>query len=154
MAVERFTFWEGYADACELLGSDERIGRFVRGLYRYAFGKFESSEPDFSDDPTMQMAWAVVRDQVSESVAIGHRMSAMGKRSGESRRAKSKVAANDVEHSSEPSSERKVSKVRNGKVTRSLPERDASRNPSSSDGVALAPRDDRDDDALWEGDST
>ena len=82
---ERFYFWRGYYDALKKLPDSERRDAFVMAICRYAF---DGEEPDFGGDMILDFAWAIVADQVHESVEIGRKMAERGRKSGESRRAK------------------------------------------------------------------
>lgn len=92
---ERFYFWRGYYDALKKLPDAESRDAFVMAICRYAF---ENEEPDFQGDRLLDFAWAIVADQVHESVEIGRKMAERGRRSGESRRGK-KNDANSVPNS-------------------------------------------------------
>lgn len=92
---ERFYFWRGYYDALEKLPDAESRDAFVMAICRYAF---EGEEPDFHGDRLLDFAWAIVADQVRESVEIGRKMAERGRRSGEARRAK-RNDANSVPNS-------------------------------------------------------
>lgn len=89
---ERFYFWRGYYEALRKLPDAESRDAFVMAICRYAF---ENEEPDFDGDRLLDFAWAIVADQVHESVEIGRKMAERGRRSGESRRNK-KGGANSV----------------------------------------------------------
>ena len=126
---ERFYFWRGYYDALKKLPDAESRDAFVMAICRYAF---ENEEPDFEGDRLLDFAWAIVADQVHESVEIGRKMAERGRRSGESRRGK-KNDANTVRNT-----------VRNsvpneGKGTEVTGTEDASR--LAPDGAALASED-------------
>lgn len=122
---ERFYFWRGYYDALKKLPDAESRDAFVMAICRYAF---ENEEPDFDGDRLLDFAWAIVADQVHESVEIGRKMAERGRRSGESRRSK-KNGANSVPNS-----------VPNeGKGTEVTGTEDASR--LAPDGAALASED-------------
>ena len=99
---ERFYFWRGYYDALKKLPDAESRDAFVMAICRYAF---ESEEPDFQGNRLLDFAWAIVADQVHESVELGRKMAERGRRSGEARRAK-----RDNEQCSEQCSERKERK--------------------------------------------
>lgn len=92
---ERFYFWRGYYNALKKLPDAESRDAFVMAICRYAF---ENEEPDFEGDRLLEFAWAIVADQVHESVEIGRKMAERGRRSGEARRAK-KNDANSVPNS-------------------------------------------------------
>ena len=92
---ERFYFWRGYYDALKKLPDAESRDAFVMAICRYAF---ENEEPDFEGDRLLDFAWAIVADQVHESVEIGRKMAERGRRSGEARRAK-RNDANSVPNS-------------------------------------------------------
>ena len=92
---ERFYFWRGYYDALKKLPDAESRDAFVMAICRYAF---KNEEPDFHGDRLLDFAWAIVADQVHESVEIGRKMAERGRRSGEVRRAK-KNDANSVPNS-------------------------------------------------------
>ena len=92
---ERFYFWRGYYEALKKLPDAESRDAFVMAICRYAF---ENEEPDFEGDRLLEFAWAIVADQVHESVEIGRKMAERGRRSGEARRAK-KNDANSVPNS-------------------------------------------------------
>ena len=141
---ERFYFWRGYYDALKKLPDAESRDAFVMAICRYAF---ESEEPDFQGNRLLDFAWAIVADQVHESVELGRKMAERGRRSGEARRAK-----RDSEQCSEQCSERKERKGTevNGNEPRSLRERSASR-LRAGEARALAQED---SDEKWEGDST
>ena len=79
MAQDRFYFWRGYYDALSLLPTDAQRGRFVLAICAYAF---DGEEADLSDDPVLPFAWALVRDQVRESVEIGRKQSERGQMGG------------------------------------------------------------------------
>ena len=84
---ERFYFWRGYWDAIRKLPDAETRDRFVTAICAYAF---DGIEPDFTDEPMLDFAWSLVADQVRESVQIGVKQSAYGKRGGRpSKRGKS-----------------------------------------------------------------
>lgn len=82
---ERFYFWRGYYEALRKLPDAESRDRFVMAICDYAF---EGAEPDFGGDRLLDFAWALVADQVRESVEIGREMARRGRRSGEARRKK------------------------------------------------------------------
>ena len=92
---ERFYFWRGYYDALKKLPDAESRDAFVMAICRYAF---ENEEPDFEGDRLLEFAWAIVADQVHESVEIGRKMAERGRRSGERRKAK-KDGTNTVPNS-------------------------------------------------------
>ena len=92
---ERFYFWRGYYNALKKLPDAESRDAFVMAICRYAF---ENEEPDFEGDRLLDFAWAIVADQVHESVEIGRKMAERGRRSGEARRNK-KNGANSVPNS-------------------------------------------------------
>ena len=144
MATDRFYFWRGYYDALKKLEPSDGY-RLVMAMCSYAF---DGDEPDLTDSYPLDVTWQVLRDQVGESVAIGHRMAAIGAKGGSSKRKQSDAQATLKQRSKQRSSERKGTEV-NGKETRSLRERGASLSPSLEG--ALAPED---DDSLWEGEST
>ena len=84
---ERFYFWRGYWDAIRKLPDAETRDRFVTAICAYAF---DGTEPDFTGEPMLDFAWSLVADQVRESVQIGVKQSAYGKRGGRpSKRGKS-----------------------------------------------------------------
>lgn len=86
---DRFYFWRGYYEALKKLPDAESRDTFVMAICRYAF---ENEEPDFNGDRLLEFAWAIVADQVHESVEIGRKMAERGRRSGEARRRKSEDA--------------------------------------------------------------
>lgn len=145
MATDRFYFWRGYYDALKKLEPSDGY-RLVMAMCSYAF---DGDEPDLSDSYPLDVTWQVLRDQVSESVAIGQRMAEIGAKGGSSKRNASDAKATLKQRSKQRSSERKGTEV-NGIETRSLRERGASR-PSAVQARALAPDDD--DDAKWRGDT-
>ena len=76
---DRFYFWRGYYDALKLLPDPHSREMLVMGMCQWAF---DGVEPSFSDNPLMQLAWALVRDQVAESVEIGRDASRRGSMGG------------------------------------------------------------------------
>lgn len=79
VAQERFYFWRGFYDALALLPTDEQRGRFVMAMCAFAF---DDERADLSDDPTLAFAWALISDQVRESVEIGREASRRGSMGG------------------------------------------------------------------------
>ena len=148
MATDRFYFWRSYHEALMDLPSDDDRGRFVRAMGEWAF---EDKEPQFERGTPLSFAWLLVRDQLAESVRIGRENSENGRRGGRPKSgAKSCGKTTAKSGAKSPAkSERKGTEV-NGKETRSLRERGASR-PSACEARALAPDDD--DDAKWRGDT-
>lgn len=76
---ERFYFWRGYYEALKKLPDAESRDAFVMAICRYAF---ENEEPDFDGDRLLDFAWAIVSEQVHESVEIGRKMAERGRRGG------------------------------------------------------------------------
>lgn len=128
---DRFYFWRGYYDALKKLPDAESRDAFVMAICRYAF---ESEEPDFGGDRLLDFAWAIVADQVHESVEIGRKMAERGRRSGEARRAK-RNDANSVPNS--VPNEGKGTEV-NGTVSGSTSVEPGASAPAP-DGAARAP---------------
>lgn len=80
---DRFYFWRGYYDALMMLPTPEQRDAFVMGICAFAF---DGREPDFSGDPTLAIGWAILRDQVRESVEIGRDASRRGSMGGRPRK--------------------------------------------------------------------
>lgn len=76
---ERFYFWRGYYEALKKLPDAESRDAFVMAICRYAF---ENEKPDFDGDRLLDFAWAIVSEQVHESVEIGRKMAERGRRGG------------------------------------------------------------------------
>jgi hypothetical protein len=81
---DRFYFWRGYYDALKMLPTAEQRDALVMGICSYAF---DGEEPDFSGDATLAIGWAILRDQVRESVEIGRDASRRGSMGGRPRKA-------------------------------------------------------------------
>lgn len=127
---DRFYFWRGYYDALKKLPDAQSRDAFVMAICRYAF---EDEEPDFDGDRLLDFAWAIVADQVHESVEIGREMSRRGKRSGEARRKKN--SANTVPNTvpnEGKGTDRKGSDL-------ASPDGEAGASPPAPDGAGLAP---------------
>ena len=80
---DRFYFWRGYWDALKMLPTAEQRDALVMGICSYAF---DGEEPDFAYDATLAIAWAILRDQVRESVEIGRDASRRGSMGGRPRK--------------------------------------------------------------------
>lgn len=80
---DRFYFWRGYWNALKMLPGAAQRDALVMGVCAYAF---DGEEPDFSDDPILAITWAVLRDQVRESVEIGRDASRRGSLGGRPRK--------------------------------------------------------------------
>ena len=78
MAADRFYFWRGYHKALAMLETDEQRGQLIMAMCEYAF---DGIEPDMTD-PMQRIVWAVIEDQIRESVEIGRKQSERGKRGG------------------------------------------------------------------------
>ena len=102
MAQDRFYFWSNYYDALKLLSSDEERGRFVMAMCSYAF---EGIEPRFDDSLVLRVAWAMVADHIRESVEIGRRSSANGKRGGRPKKDSKRGALSTPESTEESTPE-------------------------------------------------
>ena len=89
MAADRFYFWRGYHKALAMLETDEQRGHLVMAMCDYAFDGIEPA----LDDPMQQIVWAVIRDQVRDSVEIGRKQSERGKRGGRPRKTDKKSTA-------------------------------------------------------------
>ena len=100
MATDKFSFWIGYRDALRKLEPSDGY-RLVMAMCDYAF---DGIEPDFEPMTPLDYTWTPIRDQVAESVRINRASSEGGKKSGETRRRKSKKGTS--EPPSEPPSER------------------------------------------------
>ncbi len=81
---DRFYFWRGYYDALKMLPTAEQRDALVMGICSYAF---DGEEPDFSGDAALAIGWAILRDQVRESVEIGRDASRRGSMGGRPRKA-------------------------------------------------------------------
>lgn len=123
---ERFYFWRGYYEALKKLPDAESRDEFVMAICRYAF---ENEEPDFEGDRLLDFAWAIVSEQVHESVEIGRKMAERGRRGGKASGKTRSSASSSA--SSTASSE--------GKGTEVTGTEDASR--LAPDGAALASMD-------------
>ena len=88
MAERRFYFWESYERGLATLPTDADRGEMVRAMCSWAF---RGEEPDFSDRPQLETAWAFISGQLKASVEIGEKSAEGGRRSGETRRNKSKA---------------------------------------------------------------
>lgn len=84
MATDKFSFWVAYRNALRTLAPEDGYW-FVMALCDYAF---DDVEPDFSERPSLEFAWLLIRDQVAESVEISRRNAEKGRKSGEARRGK------------------------------------------------------------------
>lgn len=80
---DRFYFWRGYYDALKMLPTAEQRDALVMGICSYAF---DGDEPDFSGDAALAIGWAILRDQVRESVEIGRDASRRGSMGGRPRK--------------------------------------------------------------------
>ena len=89
MAADRFYFWRGYYNALAMLQTDEQRGQMVMAMCEYAF---DGTEPELSD-PMQQIAWAVIEEQVRESVEIGRKQSERGRKGGRPRKSAKKSGA-------------------------------------------------------------
>ena len=113
MAADRFYFWRGYYNALAMLPTDEQRGQFVMAMCEYAF---DGTEPELSD-PMQQIAWAVIEEQVRESVEIGRKQSERGKKGGRPRKSAKKSGAKTTALSGVKSGvESTAESVRYGKV--------------------------------------
>ena len=82
MATDKVSFWVAYRNALRTLAPEDGYW-FVMALCDYAF---DGVDPDFSDRPSLEFAWLLIRDQVAESVEISRRNAEKGRKSGEARR--------------------------------------------------------------------
>lgn len=89
MAADRFYFWRGYHKALSMLETDEQRGQLIMAMCEYAF---DGIEPDMTD-PMQRIVWAVIEDQIRESVEIGRKQSERGKRGGRPRKSSKKSTA-------------------------------------------------------------
>lgn len=89
MAADRFYFWRGYYNALRMLPTDEQRGQMVMAMCEYAF---DGTEPSLTD-PMQQIVWAVIEEQVRESVEIGRKQSERGKQGGRPRKSGKKTTA-------------------------------------------------------------
>ena len=144
MATISFKFWEGYYNTLRKLPPEDGY-RLVMAMCRTAF---DEEGVEFEPGSALDLVWTPIQDQVAESARMSRDGSKGGKRSGETRRNKSANTVRKGVRKGVPN-ERKGTEV-NGKETRSLRERGASR-PSAVQARALAPDDD--DDARWMGDT-
>lgn len=110
---ERFYFWRGYYDALRKLPTVEQRHELIMALCAYAF---DGVEPTFDGDPTLDIVWSLISEQVHESVEIGREMAKRGRRSGEARKRKAKTntVPNTVPNEGK-------GRERNGSVFSSLP---------------------------------
>lgn len=124
---ERFYFWRGYYDALCKLPDPESRDKFVMAICRYAF---DGIEPDFGGNALLDFAWAIIADQVHESVEIGRKMAERGRKSGEARKAKKETntVANTVPNT-----------VPNEGKGTEVTGTEAGASRSAPDGAALAP---------------
>ena len=79
MARSAFRLTESHYEALARFEGDEDRGRFIMGLCAFAF---DGIEPDFSDSPTLDVAFACMRDEVERQMDESRRNSANGARGG------------------------------------------------------------------------
>ena len=87
MATDSFKFWDSYYSALQMLGTDERRGRFVMALCAYVF---DGVEPTFADD-VMAFGFELVATQAKQSMEIARAAREGGLKSGASRREKAQA---------------------------------------------------------------
>lgn len=89
MATDSFKFWDSYYSALQMLGTDERRGRFVMALCAYVF---DGVEPSFSDD-VMAFGFELVATQAKQSMELSRMAREAGQRGGRPRKDEQKRVA-------------------------------------------------------------
>ena len=126
MATDSFKFWDSYYSALQMLGTDERRGRFVMALCAYVF---DGVEPAFADD-VMAFGFELVATQARESKEISARAREKG-RIGGKRSAQVRGALSTASRGA--SSEKKGEERKGTELSSPTP------NPTTAPGGVLAP---------------
>ena len=84
-ATDGFKFWDAYYDALKLLDTDAERGHFVMALCAYVF---DGTEPELSG--MERFGFTLIAKQAAESKRLAAQACEKGRRSGESRRRKSR----------------------------------------------------------------
>lgn len=106
MAGQCFRYWSAYHEAIGKL-TDEQAGRFIRALGEYIFN---DNEPDFSDDPILDISFSFVKEQAMTSRDISNRARENGAKGGQQKKGStSKKGAKNSSAKSSASSSAKSS---------------------------------------------
>ena len=132
---DRFYFWRGYYDALKMLPTAEQRDALVMGICSYAF---DGDEPDFSGDATLAIGWAILRDQVRESVEIGRDASRRGSMGGRPRKGEKTSAKSRAKTSALTSAKSSVKSCAESCAESEEKRSDSSLLAERSSGVAVA----------------